>query len=82
MMPKTLFQCCVVKKRLPFSFEIQATAEAGSRDGVPLTEQEELEEPVQLALVGRPNVGRSSTIVKHFLIFPQYPSMPMMLLTR
>lgn len=67
MMPETTFQCWVIKQRFPLSFEIQATAEVGSRDGVPLTEQEELEEPVQLALVGRPNVGKSSSIVCFFL---------------
>lgn len=35
----------------------QAAAEAGSGAHGPLSAEEEAEEPVQLALVGRPNVG-------------------------
>ncbi|CAM9762087.1 unnamed protein product [Pylaiella littoralis] len=40
----------------------QAAAKAGSAADRPLSEEEESEEPVQLALVGRPNVGKSSLL--------------------
>lgn len=39
-------------------FVCQAAAEAGLGADRPLSEEEEAEEPVQLALVGRPNVGK------------------------
>lgn len=48
------FPCFRLEKRV---YGTQAAAETGS--GIPLSEEEEAEEPVQLALVGRPNVGES-----------------------
>eukprot|EP00752_Nemacystus_decipiens_P003942 g3610.t1 len=42
--------------------EQEAAAQAGSTAHGPVSEEEESQEPVQLALVGRPNVGKSSLL--------------------